>query len=112
MRIGRIILIGWNALLVCFCLYLLFGGIDQGISLTYCRQENINVTRQRDTLRSLFLDLVKDVKRSAVETLAAAKYPNDYFIKPSHDDEPLMIVINTVGLQFRGDELVGIDAND
>lgn len=107
MRIGRFLLIGWNVLLVGFCLYLMFGVLDGGVSLTYCSEANRQKKQERDAMRVVTLELAKGAKQDEVRQRFMAKYGRD----PNHlikDEGPDTVVVDQAALRFRDGVLVGI----
>jgi hypothetical protein len=107
MRIGRILLVGWNVLLVGFCLYLMFGVLDEGISLTHCYDGSRYVKQERDALRRVTLELAKGARQDDVRRLFIAKFGNDpdHLVKDQSDD---IVVVDQVALKFRDRVLAGI----
>ena len=107
MRIGRILLIGWNVLLVGLCLYLAYATVDQAISLSYRTQGLRYMKQERDDLRAVTLELAKGARQDAVRQLFMAKYGQD----PNHlikDEDADTVIVDQVALRFRDGVLVGI----
>jgi hypothetical protein len=107
MRIGRVFLIGWNALLVGLCFYLMFCLVDGGLSLTYCRDGERIVKQDRDALRVLAVELARGTRRDAVRQITTTKFPRDqnHIVKEEGD----VIFVVGVGLRFQDDALVAIE---
>ena len=111
MRISRVLLIGWNVLLVGFCLYLMYATVDQAITLSYNADEFRYLKQERDALRAVALELAKGAKQDSVRQLFMAKYGKD----PDHlvkDEGPATVVVDQVALRFRDGMLVGMSFGD
>jgi hypothetical protein len=111
MRIGRVLLISWNVLLVGFCLYLIYATVDQAITLSYNADGIRDLKEERDALRAVTLELAKGAKQDSVRQLFMAKYAKD----PNHivkDDGADTVVVDQVALRFRDGVLVGIVFGD
>ena len=111
MRLGRVLLVGWNVLLVGFCLYLLYATFDQAITLSYNADGYRYLKQERDSLRVVTLELAKGAKQDSVRQLFISKYGKD----PDHlvkDESADTIVFDQVALRFRDGILVGIVFGD
>lgn len=98
-------LIALSVALLALCLFLVYGVVDQSVSLDHARAAQRSLEEERAVLRKLALDLVKGAKRDEVKALLAAKYAQGHIVKQEDNGT---IFVDGVGLRFRGDELADI----
>ena len=85
--------------------YLLYGVVDQAVSLAYARAAQTYLEEDRELLRQLAVDFAKGPRRRELEDLIQRKYRQGHLVK----EEDGALFVDSVGLRFRGDELVAIE---
>jgi predicted DNA repair protein MutK len=89
--------------LLLLCAYLVYGSVDQSVSLEHARAAQRSLEQDRAVLQKLTADLVRGTRRADVTALLATKHAA-HLVKEEGDT----IFIDGVGLRFRGDDLVAV----
>lgn len=105
MKTSQIILISVAAVLFAACVYLAYQVLDLSVTVSHAADARVTVQKQRDLLRELAMDLTKRTKRTDIKNLLESTYAKRHLVKEEDRDT---ILVDGVGLKFRGDELVDI----
>jgi uncharacterized protein YpuA (DUF1002 family) len=105
MRTSQLILIAVTVTSLVACAYFAYQVLDLSVTVSHAAGARAALQKQRDLLRELAIDLTKKTKRADIKEVLESTYAKKHLVK---DEDRDTILVDGIGLKFRGDELVDI----